>query len=55
MQRRSFFKSVLAMAGLTAAGLAASGVAKAAIAKNKQKVVYRIAQLQGDGYVYLRP
>ncbi len=50
MQRRNFFKSVMAMAGLTA-GLAASGTARAAIPKNKQKVVYHLSDAEKVSFV----
>jgi uncharacterized protein len=51
MQRRNFFKSVLAMTGV-AAGLAANGAAQAApIAKNKQKVVYHLSDAEKVPFV----
>ena len=50
MQRRSFFKSVLAIAGV-GAGLAAGTSAQAAIAKNKQKVVYHLSDVEKVPFV----
>lgn len=50
MERRSFFKSVLAMTGLAAAAVG-SGTALAAIPKNKQKVVYHLADAEKVSFV----
>jgi uncharacterized protein len=49
MERRSFFKSLLAMTAL-AAGSAAGG-AQAATAKNKQKVVYHLSDAEKVAFV----
>jgi len=62
MERRNFFKSMLAMAGVTAgvtAGLAAGGAATAATPtnapnntpKNKQKVVYHLSDAEKVAFV----
>lgn len=50
MERRSFFKSVLAMTGLAAA-VAGGGTALAATAKNKQKVVYHLSDAEKVPFV----
>ncbi len=50
MQRRSFFKSVLAMTGL-AAGVVAIGTAQAATPKTKQKVVYHLSDAEKVPFV----
>jgi intracellular sulfur oxidation DsrE/DsrF family protein len=50
MERRSFFKSVLAMTGL-AAGVAGGGTAWAATATKKQKVVYHLSDAEKVPFV----
>ena len=50
MERRSFFKSVLAMTGL-AAGVEGGGTAWAATPKNKQKVVYHLSDAEKVSFV----
>jgi uncharacterized protein len=50
MERRNFFKSVLALTGLAAAA-AGAGTAQAAIAKNKQKVVYHLSDAEKVPFV----
>ena len=50
MERRSFFKSVLAMTGLAAAA-AGSGAALAATPKSKQKVVYHLSDAEKVPFV----
>ena len=50
MERRNFFKSVLAMTGL-AAGVAGGGTAWAATATKKQKVVYHLSDAEKVPFV----
>ena len=49
MERRSFFKSVLAMTGLAAGS--AAGAAQAATPKTKQKVVYHLSDAEKVPFV----
>jgi len=51
MQRRSFFKSMLAMTGLPAAAVIGGTEARAAIPKNKQKVVYHLSDAEKVAFV----